>query len=84
MLFPYVVSSDDEQHGCAKSTCDEACLAPEASWKRSECKTHQGHDAKRNAPELTIGGALQSKDEPVVTRPLCFHILMGRLHLASL
>ena len=47
-------------------------------------KNHQGHDAKRNAPELTIGGALQSKDEPVVTRPLCFHILVGQLHLASL
>jgi hypothetical protein len=47
-------------------------------------RNHHGQDAKRNAPELTIGGELQSKDEPVVTRPLCFHILVGRLHLASL
>ena len=33
-------------------------------------KNHQGHDAKRNAPKLTIGGELQSKDEPVVIRSL--------------
>ena len=38
-------------------------------------KNHQGHEAKRNAPKLTIGGELQRKDELVVTRSLCFHIL---------
>jgi hypothetical protein len=42
VLFPYAVSSNDEQRGCAKPTRAEACLAPKASWKRSECKTHQG------------------------------------------
>ena len=47
-------------------------------------KNHQGQDAKRNAPELTVGGELQRKGEPTATRPLCFHILVGRLHLASL
>jgi hypothetical protein len=47
-------------------------------------KNHQGHDAKRNAPELTVDGELQRKDEPTVTRPLCFHILVGRLYMDSL
>jgi hypothetical protein len=41
VLFPYVVSSGDEHRGCAKLTRDESCLTLEASWKRSECKTHQ-------------------------------------------
>jgi len=43
-LPPCFVSSDDEQRGCAKPNGDEDCLAPEALWKRSECKNHQGSE----------------------------------------
>jgi hypothetical protein len=44
-------------------------------------KNPQGQGIERNTPELIVVRELQSKDEPIVTRPLCFHILVGRLHL---